>query len=240
MKLLRPLADRRRIRVSLLVLVMAATVGLLVPTIWGQGGSVGQPVKLDSPKDMDMKILDPFTVASVGDLIIMRPTSQLQEPGFQAAIKIVRDADLSVGNYESNASDMLRFNGPMRGFMGTKETPADVKAMGFDLVNRANNHAPESTEAGMMATNDLVEEAGLVYAGAGKNLEDARAARFLDMPKGRVGLVGLTTLGFNPQASASASVPRRQHRRKTGSERDQLDTVPSGDARTACRAEKGP
>jgi poly-gamma-glutamate capsule biosynthesis protein CapA/YwtB (metallophosphatase superfamily) len=205
MTLRQQFADSRRLRASMLFVAMAAAVSIWVLPLRGQRGQPGPPVRLDSPRDMNMKITDPFTVASVGDLIIMRPTSQLQEPGFQAAIKIIRDADLGVGNFESNASDMLRFNGPMRGFMGTKETPADVKAMGFDLVNRANNHAPESTEVGMMATNDLVEEAGLVYAGAGKNLDDARAARFLETPKGRVGFVGMTTLGFNPQASASAS-----------------------------------
>lgn len=41
----------------------------------------------------------------------------------------------------------------MCGFVGTKETPADVKAMGFRMVNRANNHAIEGTEMGMLATN---------------------------------------------------------------------------------------
>jgi poly-gamma-glutamate synthesis protein (capsule biosynthesis protein) len=154
---------------------------------------------------MEMKITDPFTLASVGDLIIMRPTSQLADPAFQSAIKIIKESDFAVGNFEANAGDLLHFKGPMRGFMGTKETPADVKAMGFDLVNRANNHAVESSELGLLATNELLEEAGLAYAGSGKNLEDARAARFVDTPKGRVGMMGMTTLGFNPQANASAS-----------------------------------
>jgi poly-gamma-glutamate synthesis protein (capsule biosynthesis protein) len=154
---------------------------------------------------MDMKITDPFTLASVGDLVIMRPVSELNDPGFQSAIKIVKDSDFAVGNFEANAADLLNYTGPMRGFTGTKETPAAVKAMGFDLVNRANNHAIEGTEMGMLATNALLEEAGLVYAGSGKNLEDARAARFVDTPKGRIGMMGMTTLGFNPPAVAGAS-----------------------------------
>jgi poly-gamma-glutamate synthesis protein (capsule biosynthesis protein) len=187
----------------------AAALVLSMATITGQGGrgqgAGGGPVRLNTPKDMEMKITDPFTLVSVGDLIIMRPTSELAELGFQAAIKIVKDADIAVGNFEANASDMLHWQGPARGFMGNKDTAADVKAMGFDLVNRANNHANESTEDGMLETNELVEKAGLVYAGSGKNLDDARAARFLDTPKGRLGLVGMTTLGFNPQANASAS-----------------------------------
>jgi poly-gamma-glutamate capsule biosynthesis protein CapA/YwtB (metallophosphatase superfamily) len=203
-KLREQLARASVVRVSAALAAVAAAASLAVPAITGQGGRQGV-VRLDSPKDMEMKITDPFTLASVGDLIIMRPTSQLAEPGFQGAIKIIKDADFAVGNFESNASDMLHWDGPMRGFMGTKETPADVKAMGFDLVNRANNHATESSELGMLETNVLLEKAGLAYAGSGKNLDDARAAAFVETPKGRVGMMGMTTLGFNPQANASAS-----------------------------------
>jgi poly-gamma-glutamate capsule biosynthesis protein CapA/YwtB (metallophosphatase superfamily) len=181
-----------------------AAFALTIATAAGQGGR-GAPVKLDTAKDMDMKITDAFTLASVGDLVIMRPVSQLNDPAFQSAIKIVKESDFAVGNFEANAADLLHYVGPMRGFVGPKETPADVKAMGFDLVNRANNHAIEGTEMGMLATNALLEEAGLVYVGSGKNLEDARAARFVDTPKGRVGMVGMTTLGFNPPATAGAS-----------------------------------
>jgi poly-gamma-glutamate capsule biosynthesis protein CapA/YwtB (metallophosphatase superfamily) len=192
-------------RIAAALAAVAAAASLAMPTITGQGGRGTGVVRLDSPKDMEMKITDSFTLASVGDLIIMRPTSQLADPAFQSAIKIIKDADFAVGNFEANAGDLLHFQGPMRGFMGTKETPADVKAMGFDLVNRANNHATESSELGMLATNELLEEAGLAYVGSGKNLEDARAARFVDTPKGRVGMIGMTTLGFNPQANAAAS-----------------------------------
>lgn len=205
MKLREQLARAYVVRVSGVLAAVTAAVWLAVPTITGQGGRQGGIVRLDSAKDMEMKITEPFTLASVGDLIIMRPTSEFGDPAFQGAIKIIKDSDFAVGNFEANASDLLHFEGPMRGFMGTKETPADVKAMGFDLVNRANNHAAESTEMGMLATNELLEQAGLVYAGSGKNLEEARAARFVDTPKGRVGMMGMTTLGFNPQASASAS-----------------------------------
>jgi poly-gamma-glutamate synthesis protein (capsule biosynthesis protein) len=184
--------------------VLAAALALTITTIAGQGGR-GAPVKLDTPKDMAMKITDPFTLTSVGDLVIMRPVSQLNDPAFQGALKIVKDADFAVGNFEANSADLLNYAGPMRGFVGTKETPADVKAMGFRMVNRANNHAIEGTEMGMLATNALLEEAGLVYVGSGKNLDDARAAHFVDIPKGRVGMVGMTTLGFNPPASAAAT-----------------------------------
>jgi poly-gamma-glutamate capsule biosynthesis protein CapA/YwtB (metallophosphatase superfamily) len=172
---------------------------LAVPVLLGQA-----PAR-DPAVDMAMKISESFTLASVGDLIIMRPANQFGDPGFQNAVKLIRDADVGFGNLEGSISDTRRFEGPTRGFMGAKEVAADVKAMGFDLVNRANNHLFDATVQGMWATNELLDEAGVVHAGAGKNLQDARAAQFFETPKGRVGLVGMTTLPFNPTPAAAAS-----------------------------------
>ena len=93
-----------------------------------------------------MKITEPFTLASVGDLIIIRPASQYQDPGFQSAIKIIRDSDVGFGNFESMIRDELNFTGPLGGMFGTKEVAADVKAMGFKLVNRAGNHLMDSDQ----------------------------------------------------------------------------------------------
>ena len=48
--------------------------------------------------------------------------------------------------------------------MGTHEVAADLKAMGFDMVNRANNHPFDSESEGMFATNALLDAVGIVHA----------------------------------------------------------------------------
>jgi len=159
----------------------------------GRGGGRGFPnPPRDWNRDLQMKITEPFTLASVGDIIIVRPASQFQDPGLQAALKIIRDADVGFGNFESLIRDELHFDGPLGGsMMGTKEVAADLKAMGFRMVNRAGNHLFDSNQEGMFATLDLLDQAGVVYAGAGRDLDDARAPHFLETPKGRIGLVGM-------------------------------------------------
>ena len=137
-----------------------------------------------------------FTLASVGDLIIRRPASQSADAGLQAALQLIRDADLAVGNLEGSLSNMRNFDGPMNNFMGTHEVAADLKAMGFDIVNRANNHLFDSESEGMFATNALLDEAGVAHAGTGKNLDEAAAPVFLELPQGRVALVGMHTPTF--------------------------------------------
>ena len=62
--------------------------------------------------------------------------------------------------------------------------------MGFDMVNRAQNHLLDSEIAGMFSTNSLLDEAGLIHAGSGKNLHEAAAPAFYETPKGRAALIG--------------------------------------------------
>jgi poly-gamma-glutamate capsule biosynthesis protein CapA/YwtB (metallophosphatase superfamily) len=143
-------------------------------------------------QDMAMKIAEPFTLASVGDVIIVRPSSANKEPGLQAALDLLRNADVGFGNFESMIRDERTFVGPLGGSMtGTKEVAGDLRKMGFTLMNRAGNHLMDSNQEGLFETMRLMDEAGLVYAGVGRNLNEARAPRFVETGKGRIGLVGM-------------------------------------------------
>ena len=144
---------------------------------------------------MDMAVTIPgtFTLVSVGDLIIRRPASQLDDENVQAALRLIAGGDVAVGNMEGSLADIRNFEGPLRGFVGVKEVAADLAEMGFDMVNRANNHLFDSESEGMFATNELLDAAGIVHAGSGRNLDEAAAPAFLEIPKGRVALVGMHT-----------------------------------------------
>ncbi len=144
-----------------------------------------------NPVDMAMTIPGTFTLVSVGDLIIRRPASQLDDDDVQAALRLIAEGDVAVGNMEGSLADIFNFEGPLRGFVGTKEVASDLKAMGFDMVNRANNHLFDSESEGMFSTNALLDAAGIVHAGSGRNLDEAAAPAFLEIPKGRVALVGM-------------------------------------------------
>jgi len=197
-----------RLRVLAVPVAVAA-----LPVLVGRGQSIqsGQvPVGPPSPardatRELALKVTAPFTLASVGDVMIRRPASMLDDPGFQSAIRILRDADIGIGNMEGNLSDIPYFEGPLRGMMGVRDVAADLKKMGFRMMNRANNHDFDSDREGMQATDKLLDEAGIVHAGTGKNLEDARAPVFLDTPKGRIGLVAMHTPNGDPQRQAASA-----------------------------------
>src|SRR5262245_56547545 len=75
----------------------------------------------DPARELALKINGSFTLASVGDVMIRRPASMLDDAAFQSAIKLLRDADIAVGNMEGNLADIPKFEGPLRGMMGSKD-----------------------------------------------------------------------------------------------------------------------
>src|SRR5262245_48335251 len=72
---------------------------------------------------------------------------------------------------------------------------------GFDLVSRANNHAGDFGALGSQITSRYVRDAGLVEAGVGGSLAEAREAKFLETPKGRIALISAAST-FTPHSRA--------------------------------------
>jgi poly-gamma-glutamate capsule biosynthesis protein CapA/YwtB (metallophosphatase superfamily) len=145
----------------------------------------------DAATNLATKVMAPFTVTSVGDVMVKRTGASLEAPEFQSVFKLLRDADVTFGNMEGNLANLDEFDGPLRGMMGDRDVAPSLKTMGFDLMNRANNHIFDSDKEGMFSTMAQLDAAGIVHAGTGKNLEDARAPAYFDSPKGRVALVAM-------------------------------------------------
>ena len=144
--------------------------------------------------ELQTTIADGFTIASVGDLIMAFPASDLPGPDYQAAFNVIRNADVGFANMESSILDVSRWDGDYAGaFVGTPDVAEDVKNLGFDIVARSNNHIGEYGIRGVLETNDLLAAAGVVNAGSGDSYWSARAPRFVTTGKGRVGLVATTS-----------------------------------------------
>lgn len=137
-----------------------------------------------------MKMRGRFTVAVGGDIISTFPIAQLDDPAVQAVFSIVRGADVGVGNSETNIVDYAKAGCCLGGMMGPKETAVDMKAMGFDMVNKASNHIADTGVAILPENLEILREAGIVAAGSGRNLQEARAPAYFATPKGRAAIVG--------------------------------------------------
>ena len=150
---------------------------------------------------LDVSVAEGFRFAAVGDCIISRPLTQLMQRDETSALplELLRGADVTFANLETSILDVRDTSAHPHGFqgdmtvLGVPAVAADLHEMGVDLVGRANNHSMDWGTGGLRETGAWLDEAGLVYAGAGETLAAARAPRYLDTPGGRVGLVSMTT-----------------------------------------------
>jgi poly-gamma-glutamate capsule biosynthesis protein CapA/YwtB (metallophosphatase superfamily) len=206
--------------IGLFVTTLVISSASLVRGQGAVGGDGESPrVRHDAAKELAMKITEPFTFAAVGDILApRRPFGQLQDAGFQALIKVMRAADMTYANLEGpiiNVSDP-DYHGPQVpvGNWLPITIIDDLKSMGVRIMSTANNQSMNDGADGVFRTNRLLDEARITHAGTGRNLTDARAARFASTPKGTIGVVGIFSIDptSNPErpvrySDARDSVP---------------------------------
>ncbi|MDG2376422.1 MAG: CapA family protein [Woeseiaceae bacterium] len=137
-----------------------------------------------------------FTMALTGDSIINRSLSVYDEPQYLEMIEVLRGADVAVTNLETVLHNFEPY--PMAESGGTwmRSDPKIANELawaGIDMVARANNHTGDYGTLGLELTTKYVEQAGLVDAGVGMSLAEAREARFLETSKARVALISLSS-----------------------------------------------
>jgi poly-gamma-glutamate synthesis protein (capsule biosynthesis protein) len=159
-----------------------------------------------------------FRIALTGDAVLTQRISTHEEPRFLDVIELVRGADLAFTNLETLFHDYEPSPAAQSGNLGTylRAEPAlarDLAWAGIDLVSVANDHAGDYGEEGMRLTRRYAEAAGLLTAGTGEDLREAREARFVETHDGRVAFVS-TASTFT--AHSRAGPPRGGVRGRPG------------------------
>jgi poly-gamma-glutamate capsule biosynthesis protein CapA/YwtB (metallophosphatase superfamily) len=147
---------------------------------------------------------EPLTIALTGDSIIMQRVSVYKEPESTRVFDLIRGADAAFTNLETLLHDYEMPPAHESGGTWMRTDPALIKEItwaGFDMVSRANNHAGDFGVLGAQMTSTYVREAGLVEAGVGNSLAEAREAKFLETPKARIALISAAST-FTPHSRA--------------------------------------
>jgi poly-gamma-glutamate synthesis protein (capsule biosynthesis protein) len=143
-----------------------------------------------APADDGMKF------ALTGDSIITRKLSVYHEPAFLKLIDLVRGADAALTNLEMLFHDYEPYAMNESGGTYMRADPAlaaELVWAGFDMVSRANNHTGDYGVLGMRLTTQHVAKTGLVQAGVGESLAEAREPKFLDTARARVALISVAS-----------------------------------------------
>lgn len=124
-------------------------------------------------------------------ILVTRPLTKGQHSGFGEIVALLRKADVTFGNMETNIFNIRSFQGSPQAeyggayHVGLPALGADLKAMGFNVVGYANNHTFDWGVEGMRETIRALDQNDIVHAGAGETLADAGAARFLETARCR-------------------------------------------------------
>lgn len=131
-------------------------------------------------------------LVATGDSILTRRLSPVREPGFTELVDRVRAADVSFTNLE------MVFPGPGRmpsaTYHGTHlgvdpELLDEFGWLGFDLYGMANNHATDYGTHGLAASMAELRKRGMMFAGVGHTLREARRPVYVQTARSRVALI---------------------------------------------------
>jgi poly-gamma-glutamate synthesis protein (capsule biosynthesis protein) len=185
-----PAESRRGFLKKAAAAALTAAAGSALPAM---AADKGQAFSLQSQLKGD------FTLTAVGDLIITHPVLADMQRTAPEILALLKNADVTFGNFEETAIDLNVFKGYPEALSGggwlltMPEVPASLKAMGFNMVSHANNHGTDWGTQGLLETDRHLDEAGLVHAGSGPSLTAARAPAYYDSPRGRIALVAVTS-----------------------------------------------
>ena len=142
---------------------------------------------------------DTFDVSFVGDINFdtdYRNMAHANEMG-----GVMNCIDPALVDY-LNASDVFMINNefsigtsgsPLAGktytFQVSPESTQYLQALGADIVSLANNHVYDYGESSFLETLDNLKNAGILYVGAGKNLDEASQAHYFIVNGCKVGII---------------------------------------------------
>lgn len=176
-------------------------LGYLRAPVWGFAiATLAFPLgQLAAQQQPHADALGNITFALAGDAIITRKLSVYSEPEFLEIRDLMRNATAAYVNAEMLFLDYdepgiipaSRSGGTY--MRAQPELAKELVWMGVDLVSTANNHSLDFSFGGLRSNIKWLEKAGLVFAGTGENLAEARAPHYLETPGGRVALIAVSS-----------------------------------------------
>jgi poly-gamma-glutamate synthesis protein (capsule biosynthesis protein) len=107
-----------------------------------------------------------------------------------AVRELIKGADIAIANFENPAPNRVRWHKSGTVFSADPGIIDGLVNAGIDYVSLANNHIGDAGDAGILQTIANLEERGLAYSGAGKDLAAARAPAMLDVNGMTVAILG--------------------------------------------------
>lgn len=139
------------------------------------------------------------TIAAVGDVMLARSLAWRMEhdgPGvpFEHVGDVLRGADIAVANLEMAISERGTAEAKTYTFRAGPIAADALAGAGIDVVGLANNHALDFGVDALLDTMGHLGERGIAHAGAGSNVDAARAPAIVEVGGLRIALLSYTDI----------------------------------------------
>lgn len=145
------------------------------------------------------------SIIATGDIMLGRGVEKAlkaQKAGFSYSFlkvkEIFANGDIVFGNLEHPLTRREKsLNGNAK--IVLKADPDVISGLtfaGFNLLSLANNHVMDYYGEGLMDTIEALDAAGILYAGAGKNLQEARKPAILEKNGVKVGFLAYSEMAY--------------------------------------------
>ena len=144
------------------------------------------------------------TLVVTGDVMLVRGV-----PDPAAALapmrRLLRGADLTVGNFESTLSTDGEPQQPGNdSFGGSPALVPVLEDAGFDALSLANNHTGDYGESALRQTVETLQQSRILSFGAGDNVAEAAEPAVLSAPDGTTyAFLGFNAIGETPRATSA-------------------------------------
>lgn len=191
-------------RARIAVAIVAIGLGALGVREW-----IGAPDSGDAATGPTIPLSGPITIAATGDALVARALED--EDAFGPVRDIVAAATLATTNLDlvllgpDEAREAAALPQPRWPF-GSARDAETLREAGFDFVSLANNHAFDYDVIGLASTRRILTAGGLLHAGTGLDLTEARTPALVGPEGRRVAFLSVTT-SFSPLTRATAAEP---------------------------------
>lgn len=145
-----------------------------------------------------------YRIVIAGDLIPSDNNIKLFEEGKskdifgEKVLDLFCNSDFSIFNLEgplTNSSNAIEKTGPV--IKAPRECITGVKGLGVKAVALANNHITDYQKEGLDDTTKLLDENGIVYVGAGENVENIKKSITLSLSNKRICIYNVSERFYN-------------------------------------------
>jgi len=151
----------------------------------------------------------PITIAVTGDTLIFNPPDDLgRDPAFARVRDAISGATFGVTTLDLNLlgpaeTTSAESRSLPRWPFGSEREAQTLRQLGFDAIALANDHAADYGVDGALSTMRIISAAGLLHAGTGTDLAQARVPVYAGVPR-RLALISVSASSM-PESRATAT-----------------------------------